>query len=251
MDSLTAKILQNKIPTSATIIPKHLRQKYVPHGFKDANNQAKILIVAGEPRKYSMTYDLICTAMQFLEAHDCVVELRDLYDLGFDPVLRPEEFYYVKDGLGHKPHYLAKEQDLVQQAQTIIFAYPNWHDAPVAIVKGYIEKVFANSFAYKNTSHGPVGLLQGRQLYTIMNCGYLGGGQGYLGDGIGQNDATWDQYMAAFKVFDDDTAKFWGMKNAGRFVNDQSPHNFVPNYEVKLEQIRQALREHLQRDLFS
>ncbi|MCO6541180.1 MAG: hypothetical protein J6573_02600 [Lactobacillus sp.] len=71
------------------------------------------------------------------------------------------------------------------------------------------------------------------------------------GDGIGQNDATWDQYMAAFKVFDDDTAKFWGMKNAGRFVNDQSPHNFVPNYEVKLEQIRQALREHLQRDLFS
>lgn len=251
MDSLTIKILQKKIPTSATIIPKELRQKYQPQGFTNNTSQIKVLFVTGEPRKYSLTYDLIYTAMKFFEQNHCAVALRDLYNIGFDPVLRAEEFYYVKDGLGHRPHYLAQEQAMIKQADILIFAYPNWHDAPVAIVKGYIEKVFAKNFAYKDTDKGPVGLLTGKQLYTIMNCGYLGGGQGYIGDGIGQNDALWDKYMQAFKVFDDDTAHFWGMHNAGRFVNDQNPSNFGPNYAAKLKQIRHVLCEHLQRDLLN
>ena len=84
-----------------------------------------------------------------------------------------------------------------------------------------------------------------------MNCGYLGGGQGYVGDGIGQNDQVWDKYMNAFKVFDDDTAQFWGMTNAGRFVNDQSPRNFSSDYQDQLVKLHAVLQEHLQRDLLS
>ncbi|MBA1394522.1 flavodoxin family protein, partial [Lactobacillus sp. XV13L] len=179
MNTLTAKILQRKIPTSATIIPKNLQQRYKPRGFNNSGDKTKVLIVAGEPRKYSLTYDLIYTAMKYLEENNCVVTLRDLYDIGFDPVLRKEEFYYIKDGLGTIPKHLAVEQNYVQQADILIFAYPNWHDTPIAIVKGYMEKVFASGFAYKITSEGPKGLLQGKYLYTIMNCGYLGGGQGY------------------------------------------------------------------------
>lgn len=43
-----------------------------------------------------------------------------------------------------------------------------------------------------------------------MNCGYLGGGQSYLYDGLGHNNALWGQYMQAFKTFDEDAAHFWG-----------------------------------------
>ncbi|BDR58980.1 NAD(P)H-dependent oxidoreductase [Xylocopilactobacillus apicola] len=244
------KILKGEVRSSATIVPENLRQTYVPQGFDENDNRHKALIVVGEPRKYSLTYDLVNTAMKYLEDNDWAVELRDLYDLNFDPVLHPEEFYYVKDGIGVVPDELAKEQELVRQTDVLIFAYPNWHDAPVSIVKGYIEKVFAFGFAYQDGAHGPVGLLGGKHLYTIMNCGYLGGGRGYVGDGIGQNDELWDQYMRAFKVFDDDTANFWGMTNAGRFVNDQHPKNFSPDYQNKLQTLRDVLKEHLKRDLF-
>lgn len=247
--TLTEKILANEVPTSATIVPDQLRQSYEPLGFDIAENKKKALIVVGEPRKYSLTYDLVNTAMRYLKENGWALELRDLYELNFDPVLHPEEFYYAKDGLGMAPAYLAKEQELVSQADVVIFAYPNWHDAPVSIVKGYIEKVFAAGFAYENGKQGIKGLLTNKYLYTIMNCGYLGGGQGYVGDGIGQNDQLWDKYMNAFKVFDDDTAQFWGMTNAGRFVNDQKPKNFSPDYQNQLEKLRSVLKEHLKRDL--
>ncbi|MBA1394201.1 flavodoxin family protein, partial [Lactobacillus sp. XV13L] len=223
-------------------VPEELRQNYVPHGFKGGQNNIKALFVVGEPRKYSLTYDLVNTAMQHLEQNGWMVELRDLYDLNFDPVLHPAEFYYVKDGLGQAPAYLAQEQALVRQADVVVFAYPNLHDGPISIVKGYIEKVFAAGFAYKDGPNGPAGLLAGKHLYTIMNCGYLGGGQGYVGDGCGQNDQLWDQYMKAFKVFDDDTAQFWGMNNAGRFVNDRRPQNFASGYQEQLTSLRAILK---------
>lgn len=242
-------ILNGEIKTSGTIVPEPLRQSYTPRGFEENQNNKKALFVVGEPRKYSLTYDLVNTAMKYLEQKGWSVELRDLYDLNFDPVLHPEEFYYVKDGLGQAPAYLVQEQKVVRQADVVIFAYPNWHDAPVSIVKGYIEKVFAAGFAYEDGAEGLTGLLSGKYLYTIMNCGYLGGGQGYVGDGIGQNDQLWDKYMKAFKVFDDDTAQFWGMTNAGRFVNDQKPRNFSPDYQQKLIQLRLTLQNHLHRDL--
>lgn len=245
-------ILSGQTPTSATIVPASLRQNYTPQGFHSTSSSlTKVLIIAGEPRKYSLTYDFIYTTMAFLEQQHCQVELRDLYDLNFDPVLRPAEFYYVKDGQGPVPDYLQQEQRLITQAQILIFAYPNWHDAPVSIVKGYMEKVFAYGFAYRRGPQGLEGLLTGKKLYTIMNCGYLGGGQGYLHDGIGHNDALWDQYMQAFKTFDEDTAHFWGMHNAGRFMNDQSPRNFAPDYASQLNHLRATLRQNLQRDLLS
>lgn len=249
--TLTEKILAGEIKTSGTIVPEELRQSYMPKGFKNAPTSKKALFVVGEPRKYSLTYDLVNTAMQYLEQNGWAVELRDLYDLNFDPVLHPEEFYYVKDGLGEAPAYLVQEQEFVRQADVVIFAYPNWHDAPVSIVKGYIEKVFAAGFAYEDGARGLIGLLKGKYLYTIMNCGYLGGGQGYVGDGAGKNNQLWDKYMNAFKVFDDDTAQFWGMTNAGRFVNDQKPRNFSPDYKKGLTQLRSTLQEHLKRDLLN
>ncbi len=41
-----------------------------------------------------------------------------------------------------------------------------------------------------------------------MNAGWLGGGQGTVGDGIGKLDKVWDKYLNAYKVVDDDTAGF-------------------------------------------
>lgn len=115
-------ILSGQTPTSATIVPDSLRQNYTPQGFhSNSSSLTKVIIIAGEPRKYSLTYDFIYTTMAFLEQQHCQVELRDLYNLNFDPVLRPAEFYYVKDGQGPVPDYLQQEQRLIAQAPQILF----------------------------------------------------------------------------------------------------------------------------------
>lgn len=236
------------VVTSATIVPDEYIKSYQPKGFTEDSNKKKVMMVVGDPRKYSVNYDLANTAMAFFEAHGFEVELRDLYDMKFNPVLSETDFYNAKDGSGDTPKDIKIEQEFVIKADHIVFVYPNWHDTPTAIVKGYMERVFAKQFAYQDGEKGLEGLLTDKDIYTIMNCGYLGGGQGFIGDGIGQNDKTWDDYMKAFKVFDDDTASFWGVKNRGRFMNDQSPKNNSETYEKDLNSLRTVLQEQLQKD---
>ncbi len=189
--------------------------------------------------------------MSYLEEKGMEVEKRDLYMMNFDPVLSANDFYYAKDGEGEPIEAIKKEQDLVTKADHIIFIYPNWHDSEIAIVKGYKEKVFAKKFAYQDGASGLEGLLIGKTMFTIMNCGYLGGGRGFIGDGVGIEDEKWDAYMNAYKVFDDDTAAFWGVENVGRFMNDRTPANESENYEAELGELEDALKAHLDKVYFS
>lgn len=225
--------------TSASIVPDELRNTYDASGFTDSDKK-KALIVVGDPRKYSVQYDLTYTTAKHLEENDVEVEVRDLYDLEFNPVLSEDTFYYAKDGAGEAPEYIKTEQDLVSQADFIIFSYPNWHDTPNAIVKGYMEKVFSSGFAY--TNNGPEGLLgEDKGMFTIMNCGFLGGGRGFIDDGVGIDDELWNEYMEAFNVLDEDTAGWWGITNLGRFVNDRTPSNNDEDYEEKITELRDSL----------
>lgn len=174
----------------------------------------------------------------------CEVELRDLYAIGWNPVITRETFFQAKDGFGKTPKDVAVEQLMVAPADYIVFAYPNWHDTPNAMVKGYMERVFQKQFAYRDTDKGLEGLMKGKAFYTIMNCGWIGRGRGGLGDGVDKNP-IWDKYLTAFKTLDDDTAGFWGMTSLGRFCNDQTPANASKNYGKEIEALRADLVKHL------
>ncbi|SDZ15667.1 NAD(P)H-dependent oxidoreductase [Tindallia californiensis] len=247
VDTVTASSEQVDGVTTASVVADRYRNNYEPNGFTDSD-QKKALFVVGDPRKYSVQYDMTYTAMKHFEEKGIEVELRDLYDMDWNPVLSAEEFYYQKDGKGTVPEDVKVEQDLVTQADYIIFSYPNWHDTPNVMVKGYMERVFASQFAY--TNEGPEGLLVGKGMYTISNCGFLGGGRGFVGDGVGINDDLWDEYMEAFRVFDEDTAGWWGMENLGRFMNDRTPANDDENYETEMMELRNTLINHLDTTFF-
>lgn len=215
--------------TSASIVPAAIVKEYIPKGFTDSKAK-KALFVIGDPRHNSVTFDMAYTAMKFFEENGIEVTLRDLYAMKWNPVLSFDEFYYQKDGIGTPTQDVAEEQKLVTQADYIIFVYPNWHDSATSIVKGYQERVFAKEFAYTADNNGLRGLLKGKGLFTMMNCGFLGGGRGFIGNGVGISDEKWDSYMKAYKVFDDDLADWWGMDNYGRFMNDRYPKNLSENY---------------------
>ncbi len=230
--------------TSASIVIPNYISEYIPKGFSNSNKK-KALLVVGEPRKNSIMYDMVYTTMRYLEENGIEVELRDLYNMNWNPVLHPDEFYSQKDGIGATPEDVQKEQEFIKRADYIIFAYPNWHDTPNSIVKGYQERVFAQKFAYEVGAQGHRGLLKGKGIFTLMNCGYLGGGRGFIGDGVGIEDEKWDRYMSAYKVFDDDTAQWWGVENLGRFVNDRYPKTNSPDYEKELKKLRDDLEKYL------
>lgn len=230
--------------TSASVVPTDLRQTVKINGFTHGEAK-KVLFVVGDPRHESVEWDLVYTAAKHFMDKGLEVEIRDLYAIGFNPVLPRETFFHAKDGFGKTPKDVAIEQIMVAAADYIVFCYPNWHDAPNAITKGYMERVFSKQFAYQNSEKGLEGLLKSKAIFTIMNAGWVGQGRGDVGDGIGKSDAIWDRYLNAYKVVDDDTAGFWGVKNLGRFVNDQTPGNLDPQYKDKIEQLRSDLRKHL------
>lgn len=230
--------------TSASIVPAKLRQTVKPNGFTKSAAK-KVLFVVGDPRHESVEWDLVNTAVKHFMKKGLEVEVRDLYAIGFNPVLPLSTFYHAKDGFGKAPADVLLEQKYVHQADYIVFCYPNWHDSPNAITKGYMERVFSKKFAYQDTAKGLEGMLTKKAIFTIMNAGWIGQGRGDVGDGIGKTDAIWDKYLSAYKVVDDDTAGFWGAKNLGRFANDRTPGNMDKDYAAKLETLRGALVKHL------
>ena len=230
--------------TSASVVQKAYRQNVKPNGFKRNTNKVRVLFVVGDPRHESVEWDMVNTAMRHFMDKGCEVELRDLYALNWNPVITRENFYQAKDGFGKTPEDVAIEQLMVAAADYIVFAYPNWHDTPNAMVKGYMERVFQKQFAYRDTDKGLEGLLKDKAFFTIMNCGWIGQGRGGLGDGLNGNK-IWDKYLTAFKTLDEDTAAFWGMKTLGRFCNDQTPANVSKNYEKEIKSLRADLVRYL------
>lgn len=230
--------------TSASVVPEAYRQAVKPNGFTREGNKVRVLFVVGDPRHESVEWDLVNTAMKHFMDKGCEVELRDLYAIGWNPVITRDTFFQAKDGFGKTPKDVAVEQLMVAPADYIVFAYPNWHDTPNAMVKGYMERVFQKQFAYRDTDKGLEGLMKCKAFYTIMNCGWIGRGRGGLGDGVDKNP-IWDKYLTAFKTLDDDTAGFWGMTSLGRFCNDQTPANASKNYGKEIEALRADLVKHL------
>lgn len=236
--------------TSASVVPKNLRQNIKLNGFTRGGKAKRVLFVVGDPRHESVEWDLVNTAAQHFMDKGLEVEVRDLYKIGFNPVLPLESFFHAKDGFGKAPKDVAVEQLMVASADYIVFCYPNWHDSPNAITKGYMERVFSKQFAYRDAEKGLEGLLKDKGIFVIMNAGWVGMGRGTTGDGIPQkagdkSNPIWDRYMNAYKVVWDDTAGFWGVKNLGQFVNDRTPGNHDKDYAEKLEQLRSALKASL------
>lgn len=100
--------------TSASVVAENYIREYIPNGFTDSDSK-KAIVIVGEPRKNSIMYDMVYTTMRSLEESGVEVELRDLYNMNWNPVLHTDEFYSQKDGIGSVPEDVAKEQELIKK----------------------------------------------------------------------------------------------------------------------------------------
>jgi NAD(P)H dehydrogenase (quinone) len=97
------------------------------------------------------------------------VRVRDLYESGFDPVLKAADFEELAQGRVSAD--IQPEQDELRWADQLILVFPIWWAGLPAILKGYIDRVFSYGFAYLYTEEGPKGLLNEKKVMIVNTTG--------------------------------------------------------------------------------
>ena len=129
----------------------------------------KHAIILGHPNPASFTATMAKAYEKAVRKCGHKVLVRDLYRLGFDPRLAADEI--PKPG-GFAAHDDVKaERSLLQDVDVFAFFYPVWFNAPPAMIKGYVDRVFGMGFGYGVGEGGNVPLLQGRRLVSFSSSG--------------------------------------------------------------------------------
>jgi putative NADPH-quinone reductase len=131
----------------------------------------KALVVIGHPAPGSFNRALAETIRETWSAAGCEVRFHDLVEEGFDPRLTAAE---ARGQASTDPLVLRHITEL-RDSDLLAVVHPNCWGAPPAIVKGWIDRVFAPDAAYgfaKGVDQGdvPVGLLTTKAA-LIVNTG--------------------------------------------------------------------------------
>lgn len=146
-----------------------------------------VLIVCAHHEKTSFNHAMTQVAASTLSGagHDVVVS--DLYSLGFDPVSDRRNFLTTVDPDrlrqqaeeafasahdGFTPH-LQAEMDKLAWADVLIMQFPLWWLGMPAIMKGWIDRVFAVGRAYGGGRWFEHGVLSGKRAMCAVTTGGL------------------------------------------------------------------------------
>ncbi|BDM22139.1 NAD(P)H-dependent oxidoreductase [Pseudomonas sp. LRP2-20] len=113
------------------------------------------VIVVAHPNPHSLTHAIAQRIAQSITASDSrhSAQIADLIAEGFDP-----RFNLADHGLFLKqsapPADVAAEQERLDRADALVIVYPiYWWSFP-AVLKGWIDRVFAQGWAYEEMSNG-------------------------------------------------------------------------------------------------
>lgn len=145
----------------------------------------RILIVAAPPRPESLTARLVMAARDELERqHD--VTVLDLAAIGWDPVVRPAD--HGLDAFdaplgetaaralasGSLDATIVEHQRLLREADLLVLMFPLWWFGMPAILKGWVDRVFTQGFAFglkdaegRPRKYGDGGLVGTRALIVV------------------------------------------------------------------------------------
>ena len=154
---------------------------------------SNILVVHAHPEPKSLTSALKDHAVATLEAQGHTVQVSDLYRSGWKAVadrndflqsVQPDRFNYALES-GHafanggQSADIVAEQEKLLWADAVVLSFPMWWFGMPAILKGWVERVFALGFAYGVGEHGGErwgdrygeGVLSGRRAMLVVTVG--------------------------------------------------------------------------------
>jgi NAD(P)H dehydrogenase (quinone) len=131
----------------------------------------KALVVVGHPAPGSFCRAIADNIREIWSAAECKVRFHDLVEEGFDPRLTAAE---ARGQASVDPLVLQHIAEL-RDSDLLAVVHPNCWGAPPAIMKGWIDRVFAPDAAYgfaKSEDRGdvPVGLLT-TKVALVINTG--------------------------------------------------------------------------------
>lgn len=131
------------------------------------------LIVVAHPDKSSLTHAIAQRLSDGITGSSGThtVEIADLAAEGFDPRFNAEDIAYFEKKAG-APADVAVEQARLDRADALVVVYPiYWWSFP-ALLKGWIDRVFGNGWAYEEQENGKVRKkLQRLQVHLVGNGG--------------------------------------------------------------------------------
>lgn len=194
----------------------------------------KHVVIFAHPKAESFTGSVANIYAETAGALGHQVVVRDLYRMNFDPRLPPEELPFSGDA--HPRPDVTAERQLLSDATIFATIYPFWLNAPPAILKGYLDRVFGYGFAYGKGGRSEP-LLQGRSLITFSSSGA---------------PLDWVRTTGAFdavgKLFDSYFAELCGLT----FLEHVHFGGIVPMIRAdavaaKLDSVRDAVKKHFGR----
>ncbi|MCY8216212.1 NAD(P)H-dependent oxidoreductase [Bacillus haynesii] len=117
-------------------------------------------VIYAHPNPNSFNGAILNQVIKALEDGKHSYDVIDLYIDRFDPVLLFDEKKRRSD-MKHDPE-TAEYRRIVKNADHLIFIYPLWWGGMPAIMKGFIDRVFAAGEAYTYQGKLPKGLLKAR-----------------------------------------------------------------------------------------
>jgi NAD(P)H dehydrogenase (quinone) len=103
-----------------------------------------VLLVTGHPDPGSFNHAVADRIARILSEEGITVHGHDLYGEHFQAILENEEIrrrFSFDDSFATYVHEL-------QEAQGVVFVYPDWWGMPPAIVKGWVDRIFRPGIAF-------------------------------------------------------------------------------------------------------
>lgn len=149
-----------------------MKNKAAWENFKERHcSMVKHLIVFCHPDCHSLSAAYKDEVVRLTEKSGHCAIVRDLYNIGFHPELTLEDMAAIR--MGDIPVEIKLEQDYILEADLITLIYPIWWTGMPAVMKGYIDRVFSNGFAYEVGPSGELrGLLNGKKVMILNNFGH-------------------------------------------------------------------------------
>jgi NAD(P)H-dependent FMN reductase len=133
-------------------------------------------LILGHPDPRSFNHAIAARYAEIVQTNYQSVVVRDLYAIGFDPLLKDIERPQRRPGF--YSHDVMIEIDLIERSDVVTFVYPLWFGTPPAIIKGYIDRVFGAAFmlsdlkrlcAFSPRPRAPVHGSMSKALYPRFN----------------------------------------------------------------------------------
>ena len=128
------------------------------------------LVVVSHPNEHSLTMGLARAYAAELESLGHTVRMHDLYRGGFNPVLAAPELIPAGPDRPAGADVLQAQED-IRQADVVTLVYPVWWSSMPAMLKGYVDRVFAFGFAYDIENGLLRGKLSGKKVVLITVSG--------------------------------------------------------------------------------